>query len=297
MSLDMTQEIRDKMNISLRDVTADDIAACAQICHEAFTDVAEKHNFPTDFPSTAVAEGMLNFMVGNPGFYGVVAELDGEIVGSNFLDERGEIVGLGPIAVSVNGQNSGVGKVLMQHCIDRSREHDARGVRLLQAAYHNRSLSLYTRLGFDVQDVLSTLQGPAINLSIDGYSVRLAEAADIEACNSLCRQAHGHDRQQELQDAVDADMATVAESDGTIRGFSTLLGYTGFSVAENNDALKALIGAAREFVGPGILVPSGNGDVMRWCLEHGLRVIQQMTLMTTGYFQRPTTPYMPSILY
>ena len=138
----MTQEIRDKMNISLRDVTADDIAACAQICHEAFTDIAEKHNFPTDFPSTAVAEGMLNFMVGNPGFYGVVAELDGEIVGSNFLDERGEIIGLGPIAVSVNGQNSGVGKVLMQHCIDRSREHDARGVRLLQAAYHNRSLSL-----------------------------------------------------------------------------------------------------------------------------------------------------------
>lgn len=287
----------DSVNISLREATADDIAICGKICFEAFTDIANRHNFPPDFPSPAVAEGMLSFIIGNPGFYGVVAELDGDIVGSNFLDERGEIFGLGPITVSVQGQNSGVGKVLMQHCMDRSSQRGAKGVRLLQAAYHNRSLALYTRLGFDVQDVLSTLQGPALNLSIDGYAVRPAETPDIEDCNRLCRQTHGHDRQQELQDAINAGTATVVENAESIRGFSSRLGYAGFTVAENNDALKALIGAAPEFAGAGIIMPSGNGEVMRWCLENGLRVVHQLTLMTTGQFQRPTTPYMASIFY
>ena len=287
----------DSVNISLREATADDIAICGKICFEAFTDIANRHNFPPDFPSPAVAEGMLSFIIGNPGFYGVVAELDGDIVGSNFLDERGEIFGLGPITVSVQGQNSGVGKVLMQHCMDRSNQRGAKGVRLLQAAYHNRSLALYTRLGFDVQDVLSTLRGPALNLSIDGYAVRPAETPDIEDCNRLCRRTHGHDRQQELQDAINAGTATVVENAESIRGFSSLLGYAGFTVAENNDALKALIGAAPEFAGAGIIMPSGNGEVMRWCLENGLRVVQQLTLMTTGQFQRPTTPYMASIFY
>lgn len=287
----------DSVNISLREATADDIAICGKICFEAFTDIANRHNFPPDFPSPAVAEGMLSFIIGNPGFYGVVAELDGDIVGSNFLDERGEIFGLGPVTVSVPGQNSGVGKVLMQHCMDRSNQRGAKGVRLLQAAYHNRSLALYTRLGFDVQDVLSTLQGPALNLSIDGYAVRPAETPDIEDCNRLCRQTHGHDRQQELQDAINAGTATVVENAESIRGFSSRLGYAGFTVAENNDALKALIGAAPEFAGAGIIMPSGNGEVMRWCLENGLRVVHQLTLMTTGQFQRPTTPYMASIFY
>lgn len=285
------------MAITMRTVTQDDISTCAGICYEAFRDIAEHHNFPNDFPNVEVAVGMLTFMVGNPGFYGVVAELDGGIVGSNFLDERGEIVGLGPITVSPAGQNAGVGRLLMQHCLDRSQSRGVRGVRLLQDAYHNRSLALYTRLGFDVQDVLSTLQGPALNIEIEGYSVRPAEMSDLESCDALCRRTHGHERRSELEQAIDAGLARVAEHEGNISACTSILGFTGFTVAENNEALKALIGAAEQFAGAGILLPCGNGEVMRWCLDNGLRTVKQMTIMTTGYFQRPSTPYMPSVLY
>jgi len=48
------------------------------------------------------------------------------------------------------------------------------GVRLVQAAFHNRSLSLYTKLGFDVQEPLVNLQGSALELNIPGYAVRPA---------------------------------------------------------------------------------------------------------------------------
>jgi len=285
------------MNITFRDAKPEDAQQCGTICFEAFRDLANRHNFPPDFPTPEVAIGLIEMLINGPRFYGVVAELDGEIVGSNFLDERGEVVGLGPITVNVTGQNQGVGRLLMEHCINRTQERGIQALRLLQAAYHNRSLSLYTKLGFEVQDILSTMQGSAIKQSVAGYSVRPAGEQDIEACNFLCRQTHNHTRQGELQDGIAAGSARVVEQDGAIRGYTSLLGFFGHTVTADNDALKALIGEALEFQGPGFLLPSGNGEVMRWCLENGLKVVKQLTLMTTGEFQHPTTPYMPSILY
>jgi hypothetical protein len=65
--------------------------------------------FPHDFPSAEVASGLLRMMIDHPGFYGVVAERDGKIIGSNFLDERATVVGVGPISVDPAVQNQGVG--------------------------------------------------------------------------------------------------------------------------------------------------------------------------------------------
>ena len=44
-------------------------------------------------------------------------------------------------------------------------------------------------------------------------------------------------------------------------------------------------------------MPTANGDVLRWCLSNGLRLVQPLTLMTIGEYQEPAGPYMPSILY
>jgi GNAT superfamily N-acetyltransferase len=130
----------------------------------------------------------------HPGFYSVVAERDGTIVGSNFLDERSQIAGVGPITVDVAVQNDGIGRLLMQHVLDRAQSRGFAGVRLLQAAYHTRSLSLYSNLGFQVRDVIACMQGPAIGVAVPGYDVRAATETDFEACNQLCLAVHGHDR-------------------------------------------------------------------------------------------------------
>ena len=81
-------------------------------------------------------------LLSHPGFYGVVAEADGRIVGSNCLDERSVIAGIGPITVDPLAQNRGAGRKLMQAVLDRCGERNAPGVRLVQMAFHNRSLSL-----------------------------------------------------------------------------------------------------------------------------------------------------------
>jgi predicted N-acetyltransferase YhbS len=213
------------MDIQLRPVQPDDVAECGRICYEAFAAIAARHNFPKDFPSPEVAAGMLDGIVAHSRFYGVVAEADGRIVGSNFMDERGEIFGLGPITVDPAVQDGAIGRVLMRHMIDRTPAQGAKGVRLVQAAYHNRSLCLYQKLGFDVCEPLSNLYGEPPRTAIPGHSVRTATAADTDACNAICREVLGFDRGGQLEDALARQAASVVEHDGAIVGYNTGIGF------------------------------------------------------------------------
>ena len=117
----------------------------------------------------------------------------------------------------------------------------------MQAAYHNRSLSLYTKLGFDTREPLSNMQGPALGLEIPGHAVRKATEADLDACNTLCFHVHGHSRSAEVLDAIRQGTATVVEHGNRIAGYATVLAFFGHAVAATDEDLKALIGAATEF--------------------------------------------------
>jgi predicted N-acetyltransferase YhbS len=285
------------MGIVLRPGTPRDAAVCGPICFEAFKAIDDEHNFPWDFPSEAVATDVLTMLLSNPGFYSVVAERDGNIIGSNFLDERGPIAGIGPITVDPASQNGTIGRRLMEAVLDRASQRRAAGVRLLQSAFHNRSLCLYTKLGFDTRETVSKMNGTPLGLTLPGYEVRPARAADLAACNALCQRIHGHHRGGELDDSIRAGTARVVEHSGEITAYATDVGFFAHAVAENNQGLKALIGAATGFAGGGFLVPTRNGDLFRWCLQNDLRLVHQMTLMTIGLYNEPTGAYLPSVLY
>lgn len=76
-----------------------------------------------------------------------------------------------------------------------------------------------------------------------------------------------------------------------------MVGFFGHAVGESNDDLKALIGAAREFPAPGFLLPTRNSELLRWCLGNGLRIVQPMTLMSTGLDNEPHGVFLPSVIY
>jgi hypothetical protein len=192
---------------------------------------------------------------------------------------------------------SPVHQFLMQDVLDRATRQQAAGVRLLQAGFHNRSLCLYTELGFRTREPVSILQGKSLGQHFPGYEVRPATAADVAACNRICHQIHGFDRGGELQDAISQKAAFVVERLGRITGYTTEIAFFAHSVAETNQDLLALIGAAPELGGPGFLLPTRNHHVFKWCLEAGLKLVSQMTLMTIGLYNEPTGPYMPSVLY
>jgi predicted N-acetyltransferase YhbS len=285
------------MKLTLRPGQPSDAHPCGQICFNAFTAISNQHNFTPDFPAVDAATGLITWLLSLPHVYSVVAEVDGRIVGSNFLWEGDTIAGIGPITVDPTIQNSGAGRALMQQALTRAAERKFPGVRLVQAAYHSRSLSLYTKLGFETREPLACIQGTPLKKSIAGFAVRLMTEADAKAANELCHKIHGHDRQGELAGAVQQKAATVVERNGRVTAYATGIGFFTHAVAESNDDLKALIAAASEFSGPGFLLPMRNSEVFRWCLAEGLRVTQPLTLMSLGLYNEPRGAFLPSILY
>jgi hypothetical protein len=89
----------------------------------------------------------------------------------------------------------------------------------------------------------------------------------------------------------------LVEHGGRVTGYATMVGFFGHAVGENNEDLKALIGAATAFPGPGFMLPTRNGELLRWCLEKGLRIVQPMTLMSIGLYNEPAGAFLPSVIY
>lgn len=283
--------------LAVRQARSEDAELCGSICFEAFDQINRRHGFPCDFPAPEVATAVLKMMFSHPKFYCVVAESQGRVVGSNCLDERSIIAGVGPITIDPQAQNRGIGMKLMNAVLRRAADQRVAGVRLIQAAFHNRSLSLYARLGFDVREPLACMQGRTMQRRVPGCAVRPAQKQDIEVCNALSRQVHGFDRGQELTEAVEQGTAVVVERGGEVSGYASSLSFFGHATAETNVDLQALIASAESFGGPGILVPARNNALFRWCLANGLRVVQPLTLMTRGLYNEPAGAWLSSIMF
>jgi predicted N-acetyltransferase YhbS len=283
--------------VAIRRATPADAEACGKICYEAFFEVSQKHGFPTDVPSAQRATGFLSHMFAHPGFFCVVAEQDGRVIGSNCMDERTSIAGIGPITIDASIQNRTTGRQLMKSVLDRAESQEFAGVRLVQAGYHMRSLSLYAKLGFVVREPLACMFGPVPRQETPGFQVRPAKMDDLRACNSVAFRVHGHDRGGELSDSIRAGTAIVVESRGRITGYASSLSFFGHSVAESNEDMQALIASGPEIPPPGITVPMRNAALFRWCLERGMRTIQPLNLMTIGLYNEPAGAWLPSVLY
>ena len=283
--------------VNLRGGDAAESAELGRICFEAFGAISSAHNFPPDFPSPEVAAGLISMVLARPDVYSVVAERDGRLLGSNFLWKGNAVAGVGPITIDPEAQNSSIGRALMTDVLKHADEAGYLSVRLVQAAFHSRSLSLYTKLGFDTVEPLSNMQGTPLNLKLRGYETRSMTRDDLPFADALCFAVHGHTRHSEVAGAIEQGTAIVVEHNGRITGYTTGAGFFGHTVGESNEELKALIGVTTEFAGPGFLLPTRNSSLMRWCLENGLRVVQPMTLMSRGLYQEPRGAFLPSILF
>jgi GNAT superfamily N-acetyltransferase len=283
------------MRVLLRPATAADATVCGRICYEAFREIADAHQFPMDWRSDAVAVKVIEARLAHGLTYGVVAEVDGRIAGSAFLKEHRPVGAIGPVTVTPRLQGGEVGRLMMEHLLERARVTGLGGTRLVQAAYNRQSLALYTKLGFQVRDLLVCLHGNPIAARMRGHPVRLGREEDQAACNALCMLLHGYARTEDLTEALRLGALTVVEREGRITGYSTGAHFRGHTVGERNEDAKALIAAADDLPEPGLLMPAGNGELLRWALDHGLRITQPLTLMTRGFYEEPKGAFLPSI--
>ncbi len=270
----------------------------ARICFEAFGGLHDHHHFERDFPVIEAAEQIIGTWISHPSIWGVLAERDGRVLGSNFLDERDPIRGVGPITVDPEGQNAGVGRSLMQAVIERGE--GAPGIRLLQDAFHLRSLCLYQSLGFDVKEPVAVMTGKPRSAPPKGVEVRELNEDDLDECEALCKKVHGFERTNELRDATHAFAPVLAERDGRIVGYATTTTFwpMGHGVAESEEDMKALLlgGAAASDDPLAFLVPLRSG-LFPWGLGEGLRLVKPMNLMAIGEYQEPRGAWFPNVLY
>ena len=283
--------------VTIRQARPEDAPACGAISYRAFKAINEGHGFPPGFDSPEQPAKLLASLYAHLGFHCVVAESDGLPVGSSYMDERAAIAGIGMVTVDPEAQKRGVGRLMMQSLLDRAAMRGCAGIRLIQAAFNLRSLSLYTSLGFEVREPLVCLQGRTRQRALPGCVVRPAAGADLEACNLLCLKVHGFHRGTELAEGIQRQTAVVVERDGRVSAYASSLGWHGHTVAQTNLDLQALIASAESFPGPGILLPARNTALFHWCLAQGLRAVLPMTLMSQGLYEQPQGAWLASIIF
>jgi GNAT superfamily N-acetyltransferase len=287
--------------VELRPIAPPDAAVAARILFEAFAAIHDRHRFPRDFPTPEAAAQLTSGFIAHPSIWGVVAERDGRLLGSNFLDQRGPIQGVGPITVDPDEQSRGVGRRLMEAVIERGA--GARGIRLLQDAFNTGSLALYASLGFEVKEPVVVIGGRPRTTARPHAEVRPMEHDDLEACEALHRKVHGFERTAELRDALASPVLApvVAVRAGRIVAYAA--GVTFFAAAHGvaetqQDMLDLLLGALAATDAPAsFLLPTRQADLFGGCLAAGLRVVKPMTYMTRGECREPNGAWFPSVLY
>ena len=276
---------------------------CGRIGHEAHKAISSTHGYPSEQPSEEFGIGLIRSLLDNPNSWGVLAERQGNILGSIFLHEflPSPVAVIGPLTVHPTAEGSGIGRMLMDATLAQANKQNHDQIRLVQSPSHIRSFVLYTKCGFILREPLFLMHGKAIKKGDDKTSsanIRLVRTEeDISACNELCRSVHGFSREMELRQAKDQGVAVMVEGDSALTGYAAGIGILNHAIAKSNKELKILIANASVILGPGFLVPARNYELLYWLLKNGFQIWWPANLMTIGNYQEPSTPILPSLAY
>ena len=292
------------MSLIVRSIEQNDGEICGKIGYEAHKAISSAHGYPCEQPSEEFGIGLIRSLLSNPNSHGFLAERQGDILGSIFLNRfpPSPVAVIGPLTVHPSAEG-GVGRKLMDAALTQARKQTYDQIRLVQSPSHTRSFVLYTKCGFILREPLFLMQGQPLkdrDINIDKHNadVRLVrDDNDISMCNQLCKSTYGFSREMELRQAKDQGATTMIERDGVITGYAAGIGILCHAVAKSNDDLKMLIANASAILGPGFFVPGRNHDLIKWLLESGFQIGWPANLMTIGPYQEPMTPFLPSLAY
>lgn len=285
-------------NLELVRAESQHVGEMGRICYEAFKDIHDRHHFPLDLPSAALARQVLGMMVSRSDFYSVVALLDGQVVGSNFLSLSDPVAGIGPITVEPCHQGKNIGLALMKDVVDHGRRRGIERIRLLQETMNVASLSLYASMGFDSRAEVAYLQAAAA--PAEDPSVRPVTDQDLRATEQLAADIYQASRRNEVAAAIRYGFSPLLrQRDGRVTGY-LIPGLFGHGVAESEDDACAMVGEMARRLPPQearFFCPVDQANFFRAVLKMGCRSIKVFTLMTLGPYEPPRQVWMPSVLY
>ena len=215
----------------------------------------------------------------------IVAEANGEIVGTGVGTANGLVGWIGTIFIAPDRRGQGLGRAITQEIIDRL---ESAGCRSLVLVATNEGRRLYERMGFEVQTQYRILQAiglPPVDLD-DG--VRPFEAADLPAIEQLDREGTGEDRAHAIRRLAGGETTRVTAGDaGSIDGFVIRAPWGGgATIARSADAALRILTARRRAAGPEGRVRVGlldeNEEGLGRLAEVGLRLMWSAPRMVRG---------------
>jgi GNAT superfamily N-acetyltransferase len=183
-----------------------------------------------------------DWAIGQPTLLPLVAERDGEIVGTGVGSVHGSVGWVGTIFVEPARRGSGLGRAMTRAVVEGL---EARGCRTLVLIATPMGRPIYEREGFDVLD-------DQVRFSIDGLPadsappdplVRPFASDDLAAIVELDRFATGEDRRAVLMSLLDSRSTWVAmDADGSVRGYLARAPWRGGALIapDSDDALRLL---------------------------------------------------------
>lgn len=192
------------------------------------------------------------FTLGNAACHTIVADIDGDVVGTGVATVNGPVAWIGTIWVSRDHRRRGLGAALTDAVADIAAEAGATTLLLVAT---DRGRPLYERSGFEVQTWYRTFEAAGIGERADephvearpGTTIRSFRPDDIGAIVDLDRAATGEDRRLVL-DALATPTGTrvLDVGDGALRGFVARAPWGGgATVAPDLDDALAIIAARR----------------------------------------------------
>lgn len=220
---------------------------------------------------------------------GVVAEYNGEVIGTAFACHQGAFSTIGLVIVSDAHQGKGVGRQLMNQVLGTLGSRTA----LLNAT--EEGARLYERMGFTTYGHVAQWQGLAPEPVNMGNHCRALTPADTPRLLTLAAAGSGLDRQHVLADVLPTVVQGVGiEQQGQLQAFALLRPFgrdlgLGPVIAQDEEQAKALVLALLGTV-PGRFV---RVDIPSTCglagvlAQQGLVQVGTVAQMTTGPVPQP----------
>ena len=289
---------------AVRPLEERDVERAGDVNFVAFHDVALRHGLRPIVTTPAEARSYLRHLLAFDPLGGLVAEQDGDIVGMAWVHPRGPVATIGPVAVDPRLQGRGIGRRLVESCIERAGPR-APQVRLVHESFNATSLALYLRTGFRVVAPLCEFELPPGHRvgAASPSGVRLRPATDADRTRLVERdgRAFGAPRPQSVELYLRRGRVLVAERGKTLAGYAFgiavgTLGYLGSAAGDDGDVVLELLAALAGELGSErvmlrTLVPAADRRLVDGLLGLGFRVFRACHYMVRGGGTAPPPNY------
>lgn len=294
------------MTVTVRAATERDADRAGDINFHAFLHVALVNGQTPTVTTPGDSRGYIKHLLSLDPLSGLVAEVDGEIMGVAWVHPRGPIATIGPIAVDPAMQGRGIGSQLLERGLAIAGAGVPQ-VRLVHESFNAASLGLYLRAGFRVVAPLLELERPAepalVAPPTAGHSsVRSATDADQTRIVARDSRVFGAARPQSVDLYVRRGTALVAEHGRTLTGYafgiaSKRIAYLGAAAGDDAPTVLGLAsGVVAALYAPGrvirTLVPATDRPLVDGLLAMGFRVARACHYMVRGGGTAPPSNYL-----